>query len=140
MNRSREILALVAALLLGAACSGEPTASVTQSGTLVLRLTTPNPDDGGVLFQVSGPPIDTAVAVGGSLRLFTRRMNDSTLVAVVVGSVATGAVVRLRVPDRSAAGRYTARVLEVADRRDALRSSLAGYALTVGADPGSGRR
>jgi hypothetical protein len=37
------------------------------------------------------------------------------------------------VPDAGAAAAagYTGRVLEVADRQDVLRASLAGYALTV---------
>jgi len=49
----------------------------------------------------------------------------------VVGNLANGAVVTLHVPDVGAAASYTANVLEVADRQDALRPSLAGYALTV---------
>jgi len=40
-------------------------------------------------------------------------------------------VATLHVPDVGAAARYTTTVLEVADRQDALRASLAGYALTV---------
>jgi hypothetical protein len=48
-----------------------------------------------------------------------------------VGVVANGAVVTLRVPDVGAAAAYTARVVEVADRENALRGSLTGYALTV---------
>jgi len=130
MNRTGWIFAMVAALL-GAACSNEPTSSAPRAGTLVLRLTTPNADDGAVLFKVSGPPIDTAVAVDASLRLFTARTDRSTVVGVVVGVVDNGAVVTLQVPDVGLAGGYTAQVLEVAGRQNALRPSLAGYALTV---------
>jgi len=131
MSRSRWIFVMVAALVVGAACSDDPTGGGTQAGTVTLRLTTPHADDGAVLFEVSGPPIDTAIAVNASLRLFTRRTSGSTIVGVVVGVVANGAVVTLQVPDAGAPG-YTARVLEVADRQNALRSSLTGYALTVG--------
>jgi len=35
------------------------------------------------------------------------------------------------VPDAGAAARYTATVLEVADRQDAVRPSLSGYAITM---------
>jgi len=131
MKRVRWLFA-VAALLLGAACSDAPTGTGGPgAGTLIVRLTTTHTDDGAVLFELSGPSIESVVAVNASLRLFTRRANDSTIVGAVVGVVANGAVVTLRVPDVGAAARYTARVLEVADRDDVLRASLAGYALTV---------
>jgi hypothetical protein len=135
MSHARWIFAMAAALSVAAGCSDDPTGGPTgggaQAGTVILRLTTPYADDGAVLFEVSGPPIDSAVAVNGSLRLFTRRAGGSTIVGVVVGVVTGGAVVTLHVPDVGAAAGYTARVLEVADRQDALRGSLTGYALTV---------
>ena len=131
MNRSRWIFVMVAALSVGAACSDDPVGGA-QAGTLVVRLTTPHADDGAVLFEVSGGPIDTATAGNASLRLFTRRASGSTIVGVVAGVVTNGAVITLRVPDVGAAAGYTARVVEVADRQNALRTSLAGYALTLG--------
>lgn len=132
MSRSRWILAMATALLMGAACSDDPVGGVTQAGTVTLRLTTPHADDGALLFEVSGGPIDSATAGNASLRLFTRRPSGSTIVGVVAGVVTNGAVVTLQVPDVGAAAGYTARVVEVADRQNALRTSLAGYALTVG--------
>jgi hypothetical protein len=132
MKRSREIIMVVAGLLLGPACSSEPTNVGSQRGTLFLRLTTPHTDDGALLFEVSGPPVDGVVAVDGSLRLFTWRPDGSTLVGVVLGGIANGAVVALQVPDITAAPGYRARLVDVADREDALRGSLTGYALTVG--------
>jgi len=131
MSVSRWIFAMVAALSVGAACSDDSTGGAPPAGTLIVRLTTPHADDGAMLFEVSGPSIDSASAVNGSLRLFTRRVGGSTVVGAVVGALANGAVVTLYVPDVGAAAGYTARVLEVADRQDALRTSLAGYALTV---------
>jgi hypothetical protein len=98
---------------------------------LVVRLATPHGDDGAMTFEVNGGPIDSATALNGSLRLFTRRAAGSTVVGAVVGTLANGAVVTLHVPNVGAAASYTAIVLEVADREDALRASLAGYALTV---------
>lgn len=123
----------LAAILSGAACAGDSTGSGAPagSGTLILRLTTTRSDDGAVLFELSGPAIDSVVTVNASLQLFTRRANDSTIVGAVVGAVTNGAVATLRVPDADAAAGYTARVLEVADHQHALRSALTGYALTV---------
>lgn len=131
MRGSRWTFAMVAALLGAAACSDDSNGPAPQAGTLTLTLTTPQLDDGAMTFEVSGPAIDTALAVDASLRLFTRRVNGSTIVGAVVGALGNGAVVTLQVPDLGAAARYTARVLEVADRQDALRTSLQGYTLTV---------
>lgn len=131
MNSTRWVLALVAVLSLGTACSNDATGGDTRAGTLTLRLATPHADDGAVMFELSGPPIDSAMAVGASLRLFTRRASGSTIVGVAVGVVTNGSLVTLQVPDVGAAAGYTARVLEVADRQDALRASLTGYAITV---------
>ena len=131
MSGARWLFATVAALSVGAACSDDPTTGSARVGTVTLRLTTPHADDGAMTFEVSGPPIDGVSAAVGSLQLFTRRVGESTIVGVVVGAVANGAVVTLQVPDAGAAAEYTARVLEVADRQNALRASLAGYALTA---------
>ena len=135
MSGSRWIFAMVAALSLGADCSGDSNGVGAQPGVLTVRLTTPRADDGAMTFEVSGPAIDSVIVVDASLRLFTRREGEgeggSTVSGVVVGALADGIVVTLRVPDVGAAAGYTARVLEVADRQNALRASLAGYALTV---------
>lgn len=131
MSRARWILALVAALSIGAACSSDSTGGAAQPGTLTLRLATPHADDGAMTFDVSGPAIDSVIVANASLRLFTRREGGSTVSGAVVGALAEGTVVTLHVPDVGAAAGYTARVLEVADRQNALRASLTGYALTV---------
>jgi hypothetical protein len=132
MSAARWIFATVAALSLAAGCSNDSTGAAAQPGTLHLTLTTPHPDDGAFSFQVSGPAFDSAtVAVGSSLRLFTLAEGGATLRGAVVGALATGAEVTLYVPDVGSAGRYTARVIEVADRQNVLRASLAGYALAI---------
>jgi len=128
MTRARWMFVLVAALF--AACADQPTSVGPGAGRLVVRLTTPHSDDGAMTFQVNGPAIEGA-SVNGSLQLFTRRVNDSTLVGAVIGTLANGAVITIDVPDGSVAAAYTATLREVADREDALRASLAGYALTV---------
>jgi hypothetical protein len=132
MRHARRLFALVAVLIV-AACAADSTGTgkPVASTTLLLQLSTTQIDDGAVLFQLTGPAIDTIEAVNTSLRLFTRRTNDSTLVGAVVGDVAAGAVATLRVPVASATAAFAVRVLDVADRQNVLRSSLAGYAMTV---------
>ena len=131
MTHARWAVMLVAALSVSAACADEPLGGNAQARTLSLRLATPHADDGAMLFAVSGPPIDSATAGNASLQLFTRRVGSATMVGVVVGELANGAVVTLQVPDVGAAAGYSARVLEIADRQDALRASLTGYTLAV---------
>ena len=130
MTRARWMLALAAALLVSVACSDEPTNPVSTSGRLVVRLTTPNSDDEALSFEISGP-VDSVTAAGGSLQLFARRLDDSTVLGAVIGPLVNGVIVILHVPDVSAAAGYRVAALEVADHEDALRPSLAGYALTV---------
>lgn len=126
------VLFTIVVLTLSAACNdstgyGGP----VGAGTLVLQLTSPHPDDGAVLFEVTGPAIESAGTANASLRVFTRRDGTSRVVGAVVGDLANGAVATLQVPDRGAAAAYSARVLEVADRQSVLRTSIAGYALRV---------
>jgi hypothetical protein len=129
MKRSHRLLALVAVLSLWTACSDEPM-STPRAGALFLNLATPHADDGAVIFVITGPAIDSATVDKSSLRLFTRRSNG-TLAGIVVGAVGAGPIVRLHVPDVGAAAGYSAQVIEVADRQDALRTSLVEYAMTV---------
>jgi hypothetical protein len=129
MTRKLWILAAAALLLDGTACgdSGSP----AQPGTLRVSLTTPNIDDGAILFEVSGPAIDTITAVNASYRLFTRRIGNTTVRVVLAGAVASGTVAVFEVPDVDAAGSYTATLTEVADRQNQLRLQLNGYQLQV---------
>ncbi|PYP96696.1 MAG: hypothetical protein DMD34_05020 [Gemmatimonadetes bacterium] len=126
----RWILTAVAVVAI-AACSSDSIGSPQGGGSLVLRLTTPHGDDGALTFELSGPSISTVSAPDASLRLFTRRLDESTVVGVVVGALANGALATLRVQEVSTVSSYSARVLEVADREDGLRASLSGYALSV---------
>lgn len=131
MKRVRILFAL--AVVISAACAGDSTGSGVPAGrgTLLVRLTSPHTDDGAILFELSGPRIDSVVAVNASLQSFTRRANDSTIVGAVIGVVVNGVVVTLQVADVNASALYAARIVEVADRDNVLRASLTGYALTV---------
>lgn len=132
MRYARRLFALMA-LVISAACATDSTGTGTPVGssTLLLQLSTTQFDDGAVLFQLTGPPIDSIVAVNASLRLFTRRANDSTIIGAVLGDVAAGVLATMRVPAAVAPAAYTVRVLDVADRQNVLRGSLAGYVMAV---------
>lgn len=132
MSPTRRIVLLLAGLSFGAGCADEPMGVVPPPGTMLLRLATPHGDDGALVFELTGPAIDSATAANNSLRLFTRRVSDSRLLGIVVGGIATGPVVTLHVSGAAAPGApYTARIIEIADRDDRVRASLTGYALSV---------
>ena len=125
--RSLRIPALLLALT---ACSNDPTSDAATARTLRLRLTTPNRDDGALVFRVSGPRIDSALAAG-SFRLFTRRPDDTTIVGAIVGELGGGTIITLRVSDGPQPLAYNAQILEVADRGNQLRETIEGYALNI---------
>lgn len=130
MSRVRWVFALAVSLFAVAACTDYAT-DVRVPGTLRVQLHTPRADDGAVLFEVSGPSIENVTAGNGSLELFTRHTAGDTIIGAIVGTPGNGTVAMLHVSYGASAGAYTARVLEVADREDRLRASLAGYSLTL---------
>lgn len=123
------ILAAAALLLDGAACAGDP-GSPAQPGTLRVSLTTPNTDDGAIVFEVSGRAIDTITVMSASYRLFTYRIGSTAVRAVLAGPVAGGTLAILKVPDVGAAASYTATVTEVVDRQNQPQL-LNGYQVQV---------
>jgi hypothetical protein len=131
MRRALAIVAMSAVLLTSAACDDDPAGIAPLAGAVTLQLTTPHVDDGALLFDVTGPPIDSVTAASSSLSVFTRTVDDSVLVGLVAGGVVSGPLVVLHVRDISAAAAYSARIAEVADHESALRASLAGYTLSV---------
>ncbi|UCF19032.1 MAG: hypothetical protein JSU87_14035 [Gemmatimonadota bacterium] len=125
------VAAAVMALAITLACGDEDGPTAAVPGTLVLTLTTPNADDGAILFSISGGGIDIPTSVVASNLLFHRLTGTASMNAVVVGDIAAGALVSFEVPDVGAAPSYSATITEVADRNNALRTSLAGYSLSV---------
>ncbi len=118
--------------LLGslAACGGDGTGPEPATpGRLSVRLTTPSSDDGAVLFDVSGGPIDSVVAAGYRLR--ATGPGTSPRRAVVSGSLASGAVASIWVPDVKLVSSYTAIVRDVAARNTYALRDLQGYRMDV---------
>ena len=134
---SRRIIRLGAAATLAALVVGgcsEPTAPERPiPGELTIRWTTPNADDRAALLRVVVPAgMTTAVpeVATPGLEVFHRRTADTLRIAVF-GDLASGALVRVAVPDVRQASRVGAQVTEVSGADDAVRASLAGYAVTV---------
>jgi hypothetical protein len=123
-------MAVALALAVGLACGDDgPTEPVP--GTLVVSLTTPNSDDGAILFTISGGGVDDPAAVATSHRMFFRTTGTSTTTAVVVGNITSGPLLRFEVLDVGEASSFTGTITEVADRNNELRASLSGYSLAI---------
>jgi hypothetical protein len=130
---SRCTLALVGLCLAGAlghGCGGDPTGPV--AGTVEVTFTTPNSDDAAVLLRVTGPAMTgvSADAAGSYLKTLEE---GETVTVVVAGDLTSGPLIRFGVPDvrERALESYSATLLQVASRTNALRSPLSGYSLTI---------
>jgi hypothetical protein len=120
-------LAAAAALSLLSSCSSEPPGPI--EGTLNLTLGTPNPDDGAVLFTVSGGPVDSVEASG--FAVYSARVDANTLRVIVAGELGSGRLARIHIPDSREIGRYSAAMVQVAARVSYQQRSPEGYVLTL---------
>lgn len=127
-------MALCAFLSTTVSCGDEDNGSTGPDdpvpGTLTLSLDTPHADDGALLLRLEGPDMTQVELAAGTLYL--RFLEDQAgLTAVFVGDLTSADMLTFGVPDVERVGSYSATLLEVADRANALRGSLAGYTLTV---------
>lgn len=122
-------------VVLLAACDGKkspnPVTPEPVPGELTLSLSTPHADDRALLLTLTGPGPITGVQASGSGYTVHARAAESSVRLAVFGRVTNGPVVRFHVPDVEKASLYVATLQEAADPQNALRSSTAGYALTV---------
>jgi hypothetical protein len=107
----------------------EPEGGAPIAGTLAIQLSTPNANDGGVMFTISGGTISSVSSSGYTI--FTAQPGTSIRKVVVVGNVTNGVLVTIGVPDVSLAGQYTAVLEQVAARDTYEQQDLSGYALQV---------
>ena len=128
----RGLAAFVAFAILMMSCteSTEPVPDPTP-GWLALRLWTPNTDDGGIIFTVSGASIDSVRSTYPDA--FMTRTGSNAWRMLVAGDLIGGAVVaEVHVPDIAKASSYTGTIEQVAARAPSFaQRSLSEYALTV---------
>jgi hypothetical protein len=124
--RSRAALfpLLVAFLVACSDDSNSPTA-----GAMNLNLATPNSDDGGLLFTLTGGPVDSVVATGG--RVYSAKVDPNSFRVLIAGNVAAGTIARIYLPDLRRAGEYSATVTQAAARGSYVQRDPAGYTLTL---------
>jgi hypothetical protein len=125
-------MVLVAALLaLG--CSGggdnnDPAGPV--AGPLRVLVTSPNADDGAVMFQLTG--VVDSVVVGPGLTLYQSTPGPNVLRVIVTGDIATGDnLLTLFVPDVGRLSSYSTQVMQVAAQGTYAQRPTGGYTLTI---------
>lgn len=120
---------VVAGAVVLSTCGSDP--QEPTPGWANITLTTANADDGGIVFTISGPAVDS---VRSAFRnVFTRRESATQVRALVIGTLRDRAVVaQVLVPDMGNLSGYSATVTEVAARAPSLtQRSVAGYTLTL---------
>lgn len=129
--RSIRILALAALTVLLASCGSSPGGGGhAVPGFLTLTLSTPNANDGALLFKVSGGTIDS-VAPGGMVDNGSYVINPSFTRVVVAGDLTDGIVVRVHVPDVGNAADYSVLIEQAAARNTFAQQSLTNYSVAV---------
>jgi hypothetical protein len=99
-------------------------------GPLRVVLTSPNTDDGAVMFQVIG--VVDSVVVPAGLTLYQSVPGPNVIRAIVTGDIAPGSnLLTLYVPDIGKASSFSTQVLQVAGGIFYASRSLGGYSLQV---------
>jgi hypothetical protein len=120
------------ALLAGVAlvsCGGDANQN-SNAGDLLLSLYAGGPEAGAVLLVITGGPVQNATALGGQQVSFASPFSGNTRV-VISGDLATGDVLRIRVPDLSRIADYHVQTLQVADKVTFALLDQGAYTFTV---------
>ncbi|HWC75722.1 MAG TPA: hypothetical protein VG454_17480 [Gemmatimonadales bacterium] len=99
-------------------------------GTVSVSLTTPNSDDGAILFELKGPSIHGITPKSSSLQMYIDSSSAPVRVAVL-GSVTSTTFLTFTIADTTTLPSYSATLVDVANRQNQLRASLAGYQLKI---------
>jgi hypothetical protein len=127
MRGMRAVAFAGAVLMSGLSCDLVTGPKGPTAGSLQVRLTTPNADDGAIIFVVSGGTIDSVTRAAGSSYQVLAAVGSQTKV-LVRGTIGAGAIAQIWVPDVSVA--YAAQVQQAASRTYVQRTD-AGYSMEV---------
>ena len=98
-------------------------------GTLLVTLAAPDNDDVAVLFTLSGGPVDSVESVGHLI--YSARIDGNTVRVIVTGTLASGPLARIHIPDQRQMSGYLAIVNQVAAHTTYQQRDPSGYSLTV---------
>jgi hypothetical protein len=122
-------LVLILGLAAGLSGCSEPP-SATVSTTLAVTLSSPFTDDGGLLFTISGGPVDSVETPGYAL--YSSRTDANTLELIVSGQLISGTIARVHIPNDRLVPQYSVKVLQAAARSSYAQRDPAAYGLTLG--------
>lgn len=114
--------------VIGPQAISPPGTEPAVSGWLEIRLTSPNSDDGGIMFTVSGGPIDS---LRSDHRSFSAAADDATWRVLLTGRLSNGVIAGILVPDVGAAARYRPEIQQVAALESYAQRPLDGYRLQI---------
>jgi hypothetical protein len=138
MISTRAFLTPLAAIVALVTCSGGDgggTQANPTPGTLLVGLTSATSEDGAILVTLQGGKMGGLQAARGAIRWSAS--GDSTQIKVVlIGSLATGDLLRFDVPDIAKVGNYSATTTQVAGRSNSYALlQTADFDLSVAAAP-----
>lgn len=119
---------IVMVAFLAAACTTDQTPMPT-AGTLTLALAGAGNTDGAIVLLVSGGPV-VSVAVSNGYQVATNADGAGTHV-MVLGSLSSGTLATINVPDMSRASSYVVSVVQVSDRNSFGLLDPVGYHVSV---------
>jgi hypothetical protein len=96
---------------------------------LEVSFATSAPDDGAVLFTVTGGPVDSVEAPG--YRLYTAQTSPTSMRVVVAGELRAGTIARIHIADGRKLDQYSATIDQVAARRSYAQRDPVSYSLLV---------
>lgn len=133
MSRLGLLAAAAVSLTVLAGC--EPKVTTTNEtpgptpGALKVLLTTPNNDDGALLFTVVGPAIDSVHASG--YVGYAAAVSATSWRLIVTGNVTSGVIAEVWVRDTAQLEAYVASLDQAAARGSYEQQSLSGYSLIL---------
>ncbi|MBT8397371.1 MAG: hypothetical protein HKO65_12895 [Gemmatimonadetes bacterium] len=109
--------------------SGPDPSKDPVAGWLKVRLTTPNADDGGIMFAISGGQIDS---VKSAYSEFYMSSVGASKRVIVAGTLPTGSIVaEILIPNIEQASNYSATVEQVAAKDTYQQRSASGVSLVL---------
>jgi hypothetical protein len=124
----RRSIWVAAAIIATAACGKkEPVGPI--GGNLTVSYDSPQFNDGALLVLVTGPV--TAVTALGGYQMASAPAGSNATRVVLTGTLVTGDILRLAVPDISAASSYSVRVEAAADRTTFALENPSTYTASV---------
>lgn len=134
MRRAFIVAATLSVAAIAVTCSDNPSeGGRATAGWLAVEMTTPNGDDGGIMFIVNGGVVDSVRSTYPNV--LSRTESASSMRVVVGGSLAAGKIAEIWVPDTRKLTAYSATPVEAAARGTFAQRPITGYTLKLSRVP-----